>query len=441
MNLAMRYFFLILVCSFSLFADEEIVVHLTSDDQLSTVAINPIRGHGFDKTYLAKLEKIFRFDLGHNGHMTVVKCTHRGSLLDQDRWSSEGVDFAAELSLSGSSLGAKVLNVKSGEIKQLRDIELTGVLGSDRRKIHEIADAIHYTFFGTPGIASSRVLYTLRTRKSSSSTNWKSEVWESDYDGANTSQITNDGHLCVTPTYLPGKANERCRNFLFVSYKIGQPKIYVSDTQKGGLKRLTFLRGNQLMPTISPRKDQIAFISDISGNPDLFIQDFSIEKGLLGKPRQIFTAPMSTQGTPTFSPDGKQIAFVSNKDGTARIYTMPIPGRGEGSLRLISKKNRNSTSPAWSSDGKKLAYCSTTSGVRQIWIYDFEKHEEIQLTSGSVHKENPTWASNSLHLMFNTEMNKSAELYLINLNQKEAVKITSGSGEKRFPTWEPLITR
>lgn len=434
----MRLLYFFLFCAFSLLAEEGIVVHLASEQQPASIVLKPIKGTGFEQKYLTDLEKIIQFDLNHNGRSFTVAATHFGTLLDRESWQIEGIDYVAEFTLVEGNLGVKVLDTKSGKIQRIADVKLTGTLAQDRRKIHEITDSIHLALFGKPSIASLRVLYTVRTRKADSSISWVSDVWECDYDGANAKQITFDGHLCVTPAYLPPLANERARNFVFVSYKIGQPKIYLSNVDNGELKRLSFLRGNQLMPTFSPQRDLIAFISDISGNPDLFIQDFSVEKGLLGKPKQIFSAPTAVQGSPTFSPDGKRLAFVSNKDGTPRIYVTPIPGRAEGDVKLISKKNRNNTSPSWSPDGNKLAYCSMTGSVRQIWIYDFAKDEEIQLTEGSSHKENPTFAPNSLHLLFNTEMNDNAELYLINLNQKQAVKISSGMGEKRFPAWEPL---
>lgn len=194
------------------------------------------------------------------------------------------------------------------------------------------------------------------------------------------------------------------------------------------------------MPAISPKRDKLAFISDVTGNPDLFILPFNPDEGTVGKPYQIFSTRQGTQGTPTFSPDGKQIAFVSNKDGSPRIYKMKVPEAGASIKNLqavlLTKLSRESSAPAWSPDGKKIAYCALTNGVRQIWIYDLEKNRERQLTRGPGNKENPTWAPNSLHIMFNSSDKKACELYFINLNQTEATKITTGPGEKRFPNWE-----
>ena len=195
------------------------------------------------------------------------------------------------------------------------------------------------------------------------------------------------------------------------------------------------------MPAISQQRDKVAFISDVTGNPDLFLQNFSPETGAIGKPQQIFSARQATQGSPTFSPDGNKIAFVSDKDGSAKIYVINIPDPGAGlkdiKATLISKANRENTAPSWSPDGNKLAYCSRTSGDRQIWVYDFKTKQEKQVTQGKFHKENPSWAPNSLHLTFNTTDPKSSELFIINLNQSDATQISSGPGEKRFPNWEP----
>lgn len=274
------------------------------------------------------------------------------------------------------------------------------------------------------------------------SKNWISEVWEADYDGANARQVTSERSYCITPTYMPPKKGYSSGGFLYVSYQLGQPKIYLASLKDGKGHRLTYLKGNQLMPAISHQRDKIAFISDVTGNPDLFLQPFSPEKGAEEKPQQIFSAKQATQGTPTFSPDGKKIAFVSNKDGSPKIYTIDIPPPGTSlkniQATLITKRNRENSAPAWSPDGTKIAYCARHGGDRQIWVYDFTTNQEKQITQGSGNKENPAWASNSLHLVYNSSDSNMSELYIINLNQNEAVQITGGLGEKRFPSWEPM---
>lgn len=453
----MSKWFLFFLLFVPLFADEEIVVHLSNEERLAPLYLHPIESKhsGFDANYLHALEKVLHFDLNHNGRTEVVAQTaarkkqvnlEKGlRIFEREKWRALGCEYVAKTEITNKTFTITLFSVHNGSLKGLEAIPLSGNLDKDRRIIHSIADSMHAALFGVQGICDTRILYTVRTRAGASSLDWVTEVWESDYDGANAHQITKHAGLCVTPTYVPSVHGERCHHLLYVCYQVGQPKIYTTSVDNNEAKRLTYMRGNQLMPVISPQKNQMAFISDITGNPDLFVQDFSLEQGLIGKPRQVFCAAQAAQGTPTYSPDGKQLAFVSNKDGTPRIYVLTIPRAGasikEINPTLISKQNRNNTCPAWSPDGTKIAYSASTGGVRQIWIYDFTTGKETQLTEGYGHKENPTWAPDSLHLMFNSSTATDSDLFLINLNQKKAVKITNGPGEKRFPAWEPTTRK
>ncbi|MFZ0565686.1 MAG: Tol-Pal system protein TolB [Chlamydiales bacterium] len=430
-------FFLLVSPSFV--AEETITIHLSTQEELNPLYLYSLedRNSGFDSSYLSQIEKILRFDLSYNGKTQIVKVDPPDDPFNHEKWKQRSIDYVVKWDISDRQLNLVAFSVRAAFAKKINGISLSGNLGKDRRLIHQVADAVHEAFFNEIGVANTRILYTLRSRKSTNSSDWVTEVWESDYDGANARQVTHDDTLCVTPTYVPPKQGGRCSHFLYVGYEVGQPKIYAASIEQGIGKRLTYLGGNQLMPTVSPRKDKIAFISDAFGNPDLFIQDFSLDRGLIGKPEKIFSVPQATQGSPAFSPDGKKLAFVSNKDGTPRIYLIEVaPSSKKRSVILISKKNRNNTSPVWSPDGTKIAYSASTNGVRQIWIYDITLDQEFQLTGGEGHKENPVWAPNSLHLMFNSSSPNSSELFLTNLNQKKAVQITRGPGEKRFPAWE-----
>lgn len=441
---------------FSLSAEEvdgPLVVKLATESSLEPLYLLPMTSEQstFSDATIRQLEQILAFDLNHNGATSVVKKTAENDQYGQSGtfnqlgaaagWKDKHIHYVVKPQIQGEKLAIVMLDVQKHTLKSADAFPLTGDINQDRRQVHRAADVIHKALLGTDGIASTKILYTIKTQTSADSSKAISEVWEADYDGSNARQLTNEKTTCVTPVYLPPKAGFTAGGYLYVSYLLGQPKIYVGSLKDGKSSRLTYLRGNQFMPAISQQRDKVAFISDVTGNPDLFLQNFAPEKGAIGKPQQIFSARQATQGSPTFSPDGKRIAFVSDKDGSAKIYVINIPEPGanlkEIKATLISKANRENSAPAWSPDGTKLAYCARTSGDRQIWIYDFNAKQEKQITQGAAHKENPSWASNSLHLVFNTSDPKASDLFIINLNQTEATKITSGPGEKRFPSWEP----
>jgi len=432
--------------------EEQIVVKLATESQLMPLYLTAFQdqGAGFDSNYLRQLEHVLNFDLNHNGMTYTVKQSPERdaianggtfeSLGTPHEWKNLNVYYVIKIRAKDKKLDIRMLAVNSNGTRSVDGIQMTGDLSQDRRKIHQIADTIHKTLFGTEGIATTKLLYTIKRKENNKDL---SDIYEADYDGSNARQVLRGYGYCVTPCYIPPKAGFNSGSILFVSYKTGQSKIFMASLKEGGEpQRFSTLKGNQLMPAINKDRDKVAFISDYTANPDLFLQGFSLEEGgSVGKPQQVYSTHQATQGTPSFNPEGTQIAFVSNKDGSPRIYVIDIPEPGTKlkDIRacLITKHNKESTAPAWSPDGTKLAYCSMTNGTRQIWIYDFTKKEERQLTQGPGNKENPAWAPNNLHLIFNSTGHDGSDLYVVNLNQPAAWKISAGAGEKRFPNWEP----
>ncbi|KAF3362646.1 Protein TolB [Chlamydiales bacterium STE3] len=446
-------FFILTVIGFSHASENDpIIVNLTTENQLLPLYLSPLQDvqSGFSSEYLKKLESILRNDLNFNGMTYVVKPTKEMAKLDASinfqhpekasAWKQHRVYYAIKTQISNGQLGAKLFLANTDSIKKIEGLPLSGSFIEDRKKMHLLADLIFKALFNQEGIAQTKLLYTIKVKdpRTGKST---SEVVEADYDGGNAQVVTEQQALCVSPCYFPSKEGSPSRDFAFVSYKSGQPKIYFGNLANGQITRFSLLKGNQFMPAIAPARDKLAFICDVTGNPDLFIQALDPEKGPVGKPIQLFTAAYGTQATPTFSPDGAKLAFVSNKDGAPRIYTLVLPKNDNAKnlkATLLTKQNRENTSPCWSPDGKKIAYSALTKGVRQIWVYEFETGREQQLTDGAFHKENPTFAPNSLHIAFNSlQEDGQADVYILNLNDKKAIKITSGKGDKRFPSWEP----
>lgn len=298
---------IVFVFPLSLFSEglsEPIVVRLATESKLMPIYLAKIISDDSElsEETVNKLEEILKFDLNHNG-MTLCTshsserdnlCKNNGFTLPSSVsiWKNHNVYYVIVPRIKGKKLSAHLFVVNGQTTHSVSELELTGNLSQDRKVIHKLADSIHKTLFGDPGVASTHLLYTIKNKKGNS------EVWEADYDGANGRQVTQEDTLITTPTYLPPKPGYTSGNFFYVSYKNGQPKIYISSLRDGKKNRLTMLSGNQLTPAVSRQRNKVAFISDITGNPDLFLQEFSTESGAIGKPRQIFTAPHATSQMP-----------------------------------------------------------------------------------------------------------------------------------------------
>jgi TolB protein len=414
-----------------LLISQDLEVRLSTQANLTPVYLGKIHPQ------FEELRSVLEFDLNASGFCATLPTRYdlENSFASSEKfnfllWRKEKIPFCFSLNVAQNRLELTAYNIEKGTLKKYPSVAL------ERQAIHKLADMLQKDLFGKEGIASLKLIYTNRTKnQTAKGLEWLSEIWVCDADGENARQITTEKSYCLSPYFISPNSDE----FFYVSEKSGQSKIYKASLSKPKGELLIDLKGNQALPSFSKKGLQMAFITDVAGRPDLFLQAFNSKGAVIGKARQLFSAPRATQATPTFSPDGKQIAFVSDKDGPPRIYVMNVgtpKDIKQPRPRLLTKKNRENTSPSWSFDGTKLAYSAKVDGVRQIWIYDFLTDQETQLTRGAENKENPSWAPDSFHLVYNTESEESCELYLIHLNQCEPIRINNKTGQKRFASWE-----
>jgi|JI9StandDraft_1071089.scaffolds.fasta_scaffold07315_6 TolB protein len=430
---------------------EEIVVHLPTDKASHTTPIYLARLRPLETNYLKELDETFFFDLSNAGYFSLLPVDEQKQFIAHQkdpaeafkiqRWKEWEARYVIVPEVTGNTLEVKVFDVATAMLKSLPPITLKQNVAEDVRSIHKAIDLLVKVITGKEGIASKRILYSYQPSLHAESEGvWQAEIWEMDSQGKHQKQVTDENNYSITPAFIPDPERRDDYSFVYVTYKQGQPRLYM--TTKGTLRGTPFvsLKGNQLLPAITRKRDRIAFISDASGQAELFMQAFAPGKGVTGKPYQLYSCRGSVQASPTFSPDGSKIAFVSDKTGTPRIYIININPIIEHhttpDLILISKANKENTSPSWSPDGKKIAYSSNTNGVRQIWIYDREKREERQITFGLGNKENPNWAPDSFHLVYNSTT-PTMDIYRINLTDKEPVRLTDGPGRKHYPVFEP----
>lgn len=145
--------------------------------------------------------------------------------------------------------------------------------------------------------------------------------------------------------------------------KSTQPRVTDESLYaKSTLTPLTVDPGYEWGPTFSPDGETIAYVSDHTGNFEIFLKQISGGRDIN------LTNNAADDVQPAFSPDGKQIAFVSTRSSQSDlhypggdsplvggdIWMMPALG---GSARRIVE---NANFPSWSPDGSHILYSSGT---------------------------------------------------------------------------------
>jgi Tol biopolymer transport system component len=100
----------------------------------------------------------------------------------------------------------------------------------------------------------------------------------------------------------------------------------------------------------SPDGNRIAFVSDRSGTPEIWICNADGSH-----PEQLTSSNGLPVGTPRWSPDGKKIVYDSVKDGYSAIF---IIGSDGGAPVLFAAGQRHYLMPSWSRDGRYIYFAS-----------------------------------------------------------------------------------
>lgn len=124
-------------------------------------------------------------------------------------------------------------------------------------------------------------------------------------------RVYNSNYVAYKMTYKDTKSG--------VKNKLHSPSLFIFKRENSELSMLP----NAFDGTISPDGKQVAFVREVNGNYDLWLQNLD------GTGLTQLTTGVFGEFEPAFSPDGKQLAFVSNRDsaGNVRhtsIYVMAV---------------------------------------------------------------------------------------------------------------------
>ena len=162
-------------------------------------------------------------------------------------------------------------------------------------------------------------------------------------------------------------------------------EIFLMNSDGSALKNLTHHpTATDWYADMSPDGQKILFVSDRSGDPDIYVMDKD------GTNLTILTENNDFENMPRWSPDGSQIVFVSDREGGDwDIFIMNSDG---SKPKIITTNTSNDYDPCWSPDGKWLVYVSDYDGDTEIMIMDVNGQNQRKLTNNFDMEHSPFWA-------------------------------------------------
>lgn len=263
-----------------------------------------------------------------------------------------------------------------------------------------------------------------------------------DWDGKNISKISTQKTIHISPTW--SWDGNRLAYTAYAYHKksgIRNPDLFIYDltTQKHQLvsyrKGLNsgasfFPSGNFLLLTLTGR----------GGSPDIYKIDLkgSIKQRLTSGPYRAMNVE------PSISPDGKAVAFSSDRTGRPMIYVMNIQG---GEARRLTYAGKYNSAPTWSPDGKKIAFAGYDSKKKNYDIFIVNRNGSGLKRLTSEKKHNGTWSNNEYptfspdgrFIMFTSDRTGRHQLFMVSVDGRMLRRITNDRWHYWTPRWSPFL--
>jgi CHAT domain-containing protein/Tfp pilus assembly protein PilF len=194
--------------------------------------------------------------------------------------------------------------------------------------------------------------------------------------------------------------------------------------------QITSNPGEDFSPTVSLDGKIMVYVSDKSGNLDLWLKHLG--SGIQPPDRRL-TFHSSEDGNPEISPDGKRVAFVSHRsDPRGDIYILDISAGEDQPPLPVVQQSGEERDPIWSLDQKSLYFSSRPSSVALPIIEKIELQEAKRTELLSPGGVNLSLSPNGKDLAFVTE---EGDLKIYNLSSSSVQTLTHGAFIDAFPRW------
>jgi TolB protein len=333
-------------------------------------------------------------------------------------WTSIKTDFLVKgaISVNGSDVQLTAFLYDVAQQRRMFGKNFTGATSDVPRMARRFADAILEAVTGQNGPFDAKLAFV-----STGKGRFK-EVYTQSIDGQDLFKLTDNPTINLFPDW-----SQSARYLLYMSYKSGEPGLYLADLKERAESRITSHRGVVIGGAISPDAQLIVAAIERGGATNLYLLD----RG--GNEIRRLTETRGINCTPAFSQDGSKIAFTSDRSGSPQIYVMPLAG---GSPRRITYKGNYNTNPAFSPNGDRIAYQSRVGGRFDIYTIPAKGGDPAEATDGIGSNESPSWSPDGRYLAFSSTRQGRPRIFVLMVQSGKIIgSLTEGNGNDTSPAW------
>ncbi len=200
-------------------------------------------------------------------------------------------------------------------------------------------------------------------------------------------------------------------------------QLCIVNPDGSGQHQLTDTEGNAYYPGLSPDGKHIVFVSNMSGDHDIY--DLDLDTNTTKR----LTTGLGDPTSPRISPDGNLIAFANQKKSVVTLNLMNRDGSNQHTIY-----SGGGLRPAWSPDSSQIVFYNDLDG--SLYIIDVNGNNPHTITTAGKIGASASWSPTGNYLAIYMGDEDKRQIYLLDPSGSIIRQVTT-EGDNLSPTFSP----